>query len=99
MHRKHSMKRVYGFSLAVLIFLGVHSGVAPCGWAQEKNGDLPEAPSPAARPGDSGTESPNSREVTWRSLPRDFLHDQKDIWLFPTQLAKGRHWIPTLAVV
>lgn len=28
----------------------------------------------------------------------DFLHDQKEIWLFPTQLARGRHWIPTLAV-
>jgi membrane-associated phospholipid phosphatase len=32
-------------------------------------------------------------------LPGDFLHDQKAIWLFPTQLAKGRHWLPTLAVV
>jgi membrane-associated phospholipid phosphatase len=36
--------------------------------------------------------------VSWRTLPGDFLHDQKDIWLFPGQLAKGRHWIPTLAI-
>ena len=29
-----------------------------------------------------------------------FLHDQKDIWwTFPKQLAKGRHWVPTLIVV
>lgn len=37
--------------------------------------------------------------MTWRSLPRDFLHDQKDIWLlFPSQLARGHYLIPTLAV-
>jgi membrane-associated phospholipid phosphatase len=99
MHRKHSMKRVYGFSLVVLIFLAVHSGIAPCGWAQDKYANLPDAPSAAARSEPSGTESSAGREATWRSLPRDFLHDQKDIWLFPTQLARGRHWIPTLAVV
>lgn len=37
--------------------------------------------------------------MSWRSLPRDFLHDQKGIWLFPTQLAKGRHWLPTVVIV
>jgi membrane-associated phospholipid phosphatase len=93
------MKRVCSFAFVVLTYLAVNSGVAPCGWAQDKNGDLPDAPAPAARSGDAGTESYSGREVTWRSLPRDFLLDQKDIWLFPTQLARGRHWIPTLAVV
>ena len=93
------MKRVCGFSLAVLILLGVNSGRAPCGWAQDKDGSLPDAPSPASGSGGSGTDSRTGREATWRSLPRDFLHDQKGIWLFPTQLARGRHWIPTLAVV
>lgn len=39
------------------------------------------------------------REVTWRRLPANVLHDQKDIWLFPVQLAHGRHWLPTAAVV
>ena len=48
--------------------------------------------------GDSG-HSPSDRQVSWSSLPKDFLHDQKDIWLFPTQLIKGRHWAPTLTVV
>ena len=37
--------------------------------------------------------------MSWRSLPKDFLQDQKSIWLFPTQLAKGNHWFPTLAIV
>lgn len=26
------------------------------------------------------------------------LEDQKDLWLFPTQLARGKHWVPTLAI-
>jgi len=38
------------------------------------------------------------RETTWRTLPRDFLLDEKEIWLFPLQLAKGHHWVPTLAI-
>jgi membrane-associated phospholipid phosphatase len=38
------------------------------------------------------------RDVTWRTLPGNFLQDQKDIWLFPVRLAKGRDWLPTIAV-
>ena len=70
---------------------------------------LPDDPDPSAAPDDSGqtmrpeadttTGSPQ-REATWRSLPGDFLHDQKDIWwTFPKQLAHGKHWVPTLVVV
>ena len=42
--------------------------------------------------------SVEDKEVTWRSLPKDFLHDQKDIWLFPSQLIQGRHWVPTASI-
>lgn len=38
------------------------------------------------------------REVSWRKLPRNILQDQKDVWLFPVELAHGRHWLPLLAV-
>lgn len=38
------------------------------------------------------------RQVDWHSLPKDFLHDQKEIWLFPTQLAKGKHLLPAIAI-
>src|SRR5258708_12483726 len=65
--------------------------------AQGNDSDLPDSPSAVAR-SEHGDDSPSEREVSWRTLPRDFLHDQKDIWLFPGQLAKGRHWIPTLAI-
>jgi membrane-associated phospholipid phosphatase len=78
-------------------------------FAQAAAATLPDNPSPisqtqasqssasqSARP---GSDAASEREVTWRSLPKDFLHDQKDIWLFPFQLAKGRHLLPTLGVV
>lgn len=39
------------------------------------------------------------REATWRSLPGDFLHDQKDLWTFPVRLAKGHYLVPTAIVV
>jgi len=38
------------------------------------------------------------RQVDWHSLPKDFLHDQKEIWLFPEQLAKGKHIFPAVAI-
>lgn len=61
---------------------------------------LPDAPVPAAA--SSGAIRPDrstEREVTWRSLPGDFLHDQKEIWgVFPSRLAHGHHWVPVLAV-
>ena len=64
---------------------------------QMSEGSLPDAPSPSA--GDPINPGPAERETTWRTLPSNFLHDQKEIWLFPVQLAKGRHWIPTLVLV
>ena len=71
-------------------FFGVAS------YAQEVRAPLPDAPVATA------ATAPNSSQdidVTWKQLPKRFLQDQKGIWLFPTQLARGRHWIPTLAVV
>lgn len=41
---------------------------------------------------------PTDREESWKSLPKDFLHDQKLTWVsFPGQTAHGHHWIPVLA--
>src|SRR4029077_14436376 len=39
------------------------------------------------------------RSVSPRQLPGNLLADQKDIWLFPTKLAKGKHWWPTIGVL
>jgi len=29
----------------------------------------------------------------------NFLHDQKDLWLFPTKFSHENHWLPTIVVV
>ena len=39
------------------------------------------------------------RQASWRTMPGDFLHDQKDLWTFPLQVFKGRHLLPVAAVV
>ncbi|HKD82258.1 MAG TPA: phosphatase PAP2 family protein [Candidatus Angelobacter sp.] len=67
-------------------------------WAQTIDATLPDNPSPAVKAQQDSAGSPTEREVNWHTLPGDFLQDQKAIWLFPTQLARGRHWLPTLAV-
>ena len=55
-------------------------------------------PSAAVRAQPPATQ-PVQRDVSWRLLAANFLHDQKDLWLFPVQLAHGRHWLPTVGVV
>jgi membrane-associated phospholipid phosphatase len=47
----------------------------------------------------SAQAEPPWREVSWKKLPRNILQDQRDIWLFPTQLAHGHHWVPTLVII
>jgi len=69
------------------------SNTAPTGlsWAVPGSPSLPT--------GSSAISSNVDLEVTWRTLPKKFLSDQKDMWLFPGQLAKGRHWLPTILLV
>jgi membrane-associated phospholipid phosphatase len=68
-------------------------------FSQSSDASLPDSPSAkllrSGRPGSDATE----RQVTWGTLPKDFFHDQKGIWLFPLKLAKGHYWLPTLGVV
>src|ERR1700686_3282971 len=40
------------------------------------------------------TPDPADLVVSWRKMPARFLHDEKDMWLFPTKLGEGKHWIP-----
>lgn len=66
--------------------------------AQNTNSQWPDSPSHTRQVSIAPAHSGSDRDVTWRSLPGDFLRDQKAIWLFPVQLAKGHYWLPTLAV-
>lgn len=39
------------------------------------------------------------RPVSWRTLVPNILQDQKQIyWDFPTHLAHGKHWVPTVVI-
>ncbi len=69
-------------------------------WSVAQDTDQwPDSPSHAKEAAGQAPDSPTNREVSWKTFPKDFLNDQKAIWLFPGQLAKGRHWLPTLAIV
>jgi membrane-associated phospholipid phosphatase len=37
------------------------------------------------------------RPIDWRTILPDLIHDQRAIWTFPTRLAEGEDWKPTLA--
>jgi membrane-associated phospholipid phosphatase len=41
----------------------------------------------------------SDRTVTVRKLPGNILEDQEEIFLFPKDLAKGKHWWPTVGVL
>jgi membrane-associated phospholipid phosphatase len=70
-----------------------------CALAQISSSELPDAPSEVTFHPHHGGDPASDRKVSWSSLPKDFLHDQKQIWTFPLQLGKGKHWIPTAAII
>jgi hypothetical protein len=47
----------------------------------------------------NATPDPADLEVSWRKMPARFLHDEKDIWLFPVKLGRGKNWVPTVIIV
>jgi membrane-associated phospholipid phosphatase len=83
--------------LVFILCTGMFSALdRACG--QDGKGSLPESPSEVARAAKHANDPGGERKLTWRSLPKDFLHDQKIIWTFPGQLAKGRYLFPTIAI-
>jgi len=46
----------------------------------------------------SGAGAEYERPISLKRLPSNILHDQKPIWLFPIQVAKGKHLKPVVAV-
>jgi membrane-associated phospholipid phosphatase len=82
-----------------LIFCATFCCATAPAFAQTGGGLPDNKPSSSTRPPRDDASSPAAREVSWASLPKDFLHDQKLIWFnFPNQLAHGHHWLPTLAI-
>src|SRR5260370_24370772 len=81
--------------------MGIAFGCPSVGAQEAPQTAAAEAP-PRTATADKAPPEPQAteaeREVSWRKLPRNFLQDHKYIWLFPVQLGKGRHWVPTIAV-
>jgi hypothetical protein len=68
--------------------------------SQDVDPKLPNSPSHAHEAAGQLPDSPPNREITWHTVPKDFLRDQKAVfWTFPAQLARGQHLLPTLAIV
>lgn len=84
---------------SVLVLFGVGiCGLAATARAQDSGANLADSPSEVARAAKHANDPGSDRVVTWRTIPKDFLHDQKVIWLFPVQLGKGHYVLPTLAI-
>ena len=96
LHQSKPMSRMQKMSLLVLVSCVCLAARLS---AQDNTASLPDSPSQSSRLASQQLNPPADRETTWRDMPGDFLHDQRAIWLFPTQLVKGRHWLPTLAIV
>jgi membrane-associated phospholipid phosphatase len=58
----------------------------------------PEADPGIPQSNTSGPGATKDPDISWKHFPMRILEDQKDLWLFPTQLARGKHWVPTLAI-
>jgi len=110
LHRMFHSLRLSRFGVAsALILLG--SACSPVlGHAQESS--LPAAAiqsSDTTSTGDASTGASSSSthaaadpadlEVSWRKMPARFLHDQKDISLFPAKLSEENNWLPAPIVV
>ena len=82
------------FCLLLLVLLSTAGGVLG-----------QEPPDAATDRGTASTAAPSvppawaERPVSWKLLVPNIVHDQKPIWLFPTQVARGKHVKPTLGFV
>jgi len=79
---------------ALLFSLLAAAGPAFC----QESSNLDSYPAPTQQPQPSANAA-SDRQVSLRTLPTNFITDQKEIWIFPKQLAKGKHWLPTIAIV
>jgi len=77
--------------LATILLLSACAALQPCAaqTAPSRQTQSPSSPAPSASP------SPE-RSVSWKKLGPNILHDQKEIWLFPVSVARGRHLKPVL---
>jgi membrane-associated phospholipid phosphatase len=89
------VSRVWWLLLVGVFLLGTARGSI----GQEINPSLPDAPVPSRSQSSPSPSLSQDIDISWRKLPKRVLQDQKDIWLFPTQLIRGRYWAPSFVVL
>ena len=86
--------------LTCLLLIATLAVAQPCR-AQEDSqaASLPDEPTPQQPSSIAAPQVPTERNVSWKLLGPNLLHDQKDIWLFPVSAARGHHFAAVLVVV
>src|SRR5947209_9016395 len=100
MFRSLGVSRVLGtFSFALFLsFAPISSHAQQISTTPEQAPASSGASSSSSSSNTNAKSDPADLEVSWRKMPARFLHDEKDMWLFPTKLGQGKHWIPTAIV-
>jgi hypothetical protein len=96
-HSLRSSRVLAAFSsVAFLLFSSVSSR------AQEISAAPPQAQAPTSTSASPSTKDaspdPGDLEASWRKMPARFLHDEKDMWLFPAKLGERKLRISTAIV-
>jgi membrane-associated phospholipid phosphatase len=89
---RNSKRTAKNFFPAVFLLLAISF---PCRAQQ----DAASPNTPTASQSSAACCSDIGRSISLRELPRNLLADQKDIWLFPTKVAKGEHIWPTIGIL
>lgn len=59
----------------------------------------PTASAPTPPQTTASAPKPRDRQVSWKLLLPNLIHDQKPIWLLPKAVTEGQHLLPSVAVV
>lgn len=93
---EHRARRwLLSIPLTLSLLLSIEAGTVS---GQESNTAASPDSTQNAPVGQQGS-SRTGRTVSVRKLPGNILEDEKDILLFPRDLAKGKHWWPTIGVL
>ncbi|HEY1213576.1 MAG TPA: hypothetical protein VGE93_08080, partial [Bryobacteraceae bacterium] len=84
------------FRLPVILTLAVC--LIQTGYGQ--NGPVSNSPPGEPQAKAAGASADVDRSISLKSLIPNIIEDQKQIyWTFPSQLARGKHWVPVAGVL
>jgi membrane-associated phospholipid phosphatase len=93
----YSELRSWSFPILATLTLLLGIVATPTAAQESASSTPPDSTQSARQPHQLDTQT--DRAVSLRGLPRNIFQDQKELFLFPKDLAKGKHWLPTIAIV